>query len=204
MILIVSSVCSTTGSGLGRSCNGTEELTITGVVVQPLGVQDIVHRHDIVILASDTTPHSSQLLHVRNDTQQQPQVDTQRPDIRARLARHPKHGQIPLIVKLNQLALVDGPHTQLTLDGRDQGRSLEESAGKGLERPREGLFIGQLVMESSDGNVFLSCALLRLDQPGRTVDTHNQTSSDFGVERARVTSLFDTEDTLEPGDDFVR
>jgi len=59
-------------------------------------------------------------------------------------------------------------------------------------------------VESDDTDVLLSGALLRLDETGRSVDTDNQASSDFRVERSRVTSLLHAENSLEPSDDFVR
>ena len=37
-------------------------------------------------------------LHVAADTEQQAEVHAQRPDVGARLARHPEHSQVPLLV----------------------------------------------------------------------------------------------------------
>ena len=41
---------------------------------------------------------------------------------------------VALGVVLEQLALVDGPHPQLSLDGADEGGSLEEGARERLHR----------------------------------------------------------------------
>ena len=79
------------------------QLTIPGVVEQPLSVEDVVHRHDIIVLAGDTTPDSSQFLHVRSYTQQQTQVHTKRSDVGSRLARHPEDTEVPVVVVLDQL-----------------------------------------------------------------------------------------------------
>lgn len=59
-------------------------------------------------------------------------------------------------------------------------------------------------MKSDDADIFLSGALLGFDKSGSTIYTDDKASSDFGVERAGVTGLFDSEDTLHPRDDFVR
>lgn len=124
------------------------------------------------------------------DTKQQTQVHAQGSDIGTSLAAHPEHTQVAVIVKLNQLALVDGSDTQLSLDGGNQRRALEQGTGEGLEGAGElGLAARQLVVETNDGNVLLSGSLLGLDQASRAIDTDNQTSRDLGVEGTAVTGL---------------
>lgn len=140
-----------------------------------------MHRHDVIILASDTTPYTSEFLHVGTDTQEQSQVDTQSPNISTSLTRHPKYTKVSFIVVFNQLGLVDCSNTKLTLDGGDEGRSLEKGASEGLQSSRQSLFVLQLVVESNHTHVFLSCTLLGLDQSSSTVDTDNQTTSDLGI-----------------------
>lgn len=61
-------------------------------------------------------PRRSTHLHVSSHAQQQPHVHTQRPDICPCLTADPEHSQVVLLVILYQLALVDGAHTQLTLN----------------------------------------------------------------------------------------
>ena len=50
-------------------------------------------------------------LHVRPHSQEQAQVDTHGPDVCPGLAGDPEHHQLPLLVVLQQLAVVDGAHT---------------------------------------------------------------------------------------------
>ena len=72
-------------------------------------------------------------LHVSSHSQQQPQVHTHGPDVRARLTADPEDGQVVLLIVLNQLALVDGAHTQLALHSRDEGGTLEQGACQRLK-----------------------------------------------------------------------
>jgi hypothetical protein len=163
-----------------------------------------VHGHDIIVLSHSSRPDPSQFLHVRSDTQQQTQMNTQGSDVRSGLTRDPEDTEVSFLVVLEHLGFVDRSDTELTLDGRDERRSLEEGTGEGFETPSESLFtIGNGVVESDDTDVFLSCTLLGFDESGGSVDTDDQTSSDLGVEGTRVTSLFASEDSLHPGDDLV-
>lgn len=43
---------------------------------------------------------------------------------RTGLALDPEDAEVALVVKLEQLLLVDGPHAELTLDGANQRRAL--------------------------------------------------------------------------------
>jgi len=119
------------------------------------------------------------------------------------LASNPEDGQVAVVVKLDQLGLVDGTDTELTLDGRDQRRALEESTGQGLEGLGELLLRLDGVVEAEDADVLLTGTLLGLDQAGGAVNADNQASSDLGVEGAGVTGLLDTENAADPGDDLV-
>lgn len=123
--------------------------------------------------------------------EQQAEMHAQRPDVGARLAADPENAEVAIVVELDELALVDAPDTQLALDSRDQRRPLEQSAGQGLEGLGEGgLAAGNGVVETDDGNVFLSGSLLGLDETGRAVDTNNQASGDLGIEGPAVAGLF--------------
>lgn len=59
------------------------------------------------------------------------QVHAESPDVCASFARNPEDAQVAVIVELDDLGLVNGADTELTLDGRDQGRALEEGTREG-------------------------------------------------------------------------
>lgn len=166
---------------------------VAGVVHGPLSIQNIVQSNQLLGLVHGTGAHTTQLLHVGTDTEQQTQVHTQGTDISTSLAADPENTEVAVVVELDELALVDGSDTELTLDGRDQGRALEQSTSQGLEGAGElSLATGQLVVEADDSNVFLSGTLLRLNETGSAVNADNQASSDLGIEGTAVTSLFDS------------
>lgn len=144
-----------------------------------------------LVLVHGTTANTSKFLHVSTNTQKKTQVNAESSDIGTSLAAHPENTQVSVIVKLDELALVDGSDTELSLDGGDQRRALEESTGQGLEGAGElGLATGQLVVEADDSNVFLSGTLLGLDETSGTVDANNQTTGDLGIKSTAVTGLF--------------
>src|SRR5436190_12330685 len=121
------------------------------------------------------------------------------------LAAHPKHGQFPVGIEFDQFAVVDGPDTELSLDGRDEWRTLENGGGQCLQSSSKLRFPAwHFVMESNHGDIFLTSSLLAFDQPGCAVNANDQTAGDFWVERARVTGFVDTEDSLDPSNDLVR
>lgn len=132
-------------------------------------------------------------------------MDTQGTDVGTSFARHPEDTELSLVVELVRLAFVDGSDTELSLDGRDERGTLEQSAGQGLKSTGELLLAARkFVVESDDGNVLLSGTLLRLDEACGAIDADNQASSDLGIEGARVTGSFGAENTLDPGDDLMR
>lgn len=154
------------------------------------------------------------------NTEQQTEMHTQSTDVRARLAADPENTQVALVVELDELTLVDGTDTQLALDGGDQRRSLEQGTSEGLEGTGElCLATGELVVQSDDGNIFLSGALLGLDETGGAVDADDEAPRDLGIEGTTVASFLDTtwsasppsgvdtgnapKHTLHPGDDLV-
>lgn len=106
--------------------------------------------------------------------EEQTQVHAEGTDIGAGLAGHPKDAEVAVVVELDQLALVDRADTQLALDGRNEGRALEESTGEGLESLGEsGLAAGDGVVEADNGNVLLTGTLLGLDEAGGAVNADN-------------------------------
>lgn len=131
-------------------------------------------------------------------------MHAERSNVGTRFARDPEDGKMALVVEFNELGLVDCSNTELTFYGRDQGRSLEESASQCFEGTREGLFVGECVVKAEYADVFFSCTLLGFDQTCCSIDTDCQAASDFWIECSRVTGLFATQYTANPSDYFVR
>lgn len=180
-----------------KSLEGRDDLAevglVAGVVHGPLSIQNIVQSNQLLGLVHGTGAHTTQLLHVGTDTEQQTQVHAQGTDISTSLAADPENTEVAVVVELDELALVDGSDAELALDGRDQGRTLEQSTSQGLEGAGElGLATGQLVVEADDSNIFLSGTLLRLDETGGAVNADNQTSSDLGIEGTAVAGLLNS------------
>jgi len=130
---------------------------------------------------------------VSTNAKEKTKVNTEGTDVGTSLAADPENTEVTVIVELDKLALVDGSDTELTLDGRDQRRTLEESTSKGLEGAGElGLAAGDLVVKSDNANVLLSGTLLGLDETGGAIDTNDQAASDLGIEGSAVTGLLAT------------
>lgn len=178
-----------------------KELRLT---VLPLSIQNVVKGDQVLVLVHSTGAHSSQLLHVRTDTEQKSQVDTECSDVSAGLTADPEDTEVAVVVELNKLGLVDGSDTELTLNGRDQGGSLEQGTGKELEDASKLCPAARdLVVEAHNGNIFLSGSLLGLDETGGTVNADNETTSDLGIKSTTVAGLLGSEHALDPSDDFV-
>ena len=67
------------------------------------------------------------------NTEQKTQVNTESTHVSTSLTRGPEDGEVAVVVKLEQLAFVDGTDTQLTLDSRDERRALEKSTSQGFD-----------------------------------------------------------------------
>jgi hypothetical protein len=161
------------------------------VVVQPLSIKNVMQSDEVLGLVHGSTPHTAQLLHVSTDTEQKTQVHTESTDVRSGLAAHPEYTELPLIVKLVKLALVDGSDTELTLNGRNEGGSLEKSSGERLKSARKlRLASRQLVVKANDTHILFSSTLLGLDKTGGAVDADDETTSDLRVKSSTVASLF--------------
>lgn len=170
--------------------DAAEVRLVTLVVINPLGIHDIVQSNHTALLVHGTGANTTQLLHVSANTEQKTQVDTEGTDVGTSLTADPEDTEVAVIVKLVEVALVDGTDTELTLNGRDQGRTLEESTGEGLQSAAElSLATGNLVVEANDSNVLLTGTLLGLNETGGTVNADDQTASDLGVKGTGVTSL---------------
>jgi len=72
------------------------------------------------------TIHKYTDLHMSAHAQQQAHVHAHRPHVCACLAADPEHRQVPVLIVLNQLAVVDGADAQLALHGGNEGRALEQ------------------------------------------------------------------------------
>jgi hypothetical protein len=106
--------------------------------------------------------------------EEQAQVHAKGTDVGASLAGNPEDTEVAVVVELDQLALVDRADTQLALDGRNEGRALEEGTGEGLEGLGESrLAAGDGVVETNNGNVLLTGTLLGLDEAGGAVNADN-------------------------------
>lgn len=180
-----------------QALKGSNDLTkirlITVVVVQPLGIENVVKRNEILGLIHGTTPDTTKLLHVCANTEQKTKMHAKGTDIGSGLAADPEDTQLPLIVELVKLALMDGTNTQLTLDGGNQGRSLEKSTSESLEGAcKLCLTSRQLVVKSDHTDVLFSGSLLRLDETCGAVDANDEASSDLGIKGSTVAGLLNS------------
>jgi hypothetical protein len=141
-------------------------------------------------LVHGTGADTAELLHVGTDTEEETKVNTESTDVGTSLTADPEDTKVTLVIELVELALVDGTDTELTLDSRDERRTLEERTSQGLQSAAElSLATGNLVVETNDTDVLLTGTLLGLDQTGGTVNADDQTSSDLGIKGTTVTSL---------------
>jgi hypothetical protein len=69
---------------------------------------------------------------------------------------------------------------------------------------RQLLFAFNGIVKTKNTHVLLTSTLLGLDQTSGSINTNNQTTGDLGIKGTTVTSLFNTEDTLNPSNNFVR
>jgi hypothetical protein len=166
---------------------------IARVVHGPLGVQNIMQRNQVLRLVHGTTPHAAKLLHVGADAEEETKMHAEGTDVGTGLTADPEDTEVTVIVKLDELALVNGTDTQLALDGRDERRALEQGTRELLQSLGElGLAAGDLVVEADDADVFLSGALLGLDEARGAIDTDNQAPGDLGIEGTAVAGLLNT------------
>lgn len=177
-----------------KTLQGADDLAqvsfVAVVVVDPLGVHNIVQGDHALGLVHSTGAHTTKFLHVSADTKEQTQVDTECTDISTSLTAYPEDTEMALVVELVVLALVDSTDTELTLDGRNQRRTLEERTSEGLQSANElGLSTRNLVMETNDTDILFTSTLLGLHQTGGTVNTDDETSGDLGIKGTTVTSL---------------
>lgn len=189
---------------LKRLDDCTEVAIVAIGIILPLSVKDIVHSDKALLFGHGTAPHAPKLLHVCAHTHQIAKMLTESTNVSASFTAHPEHGELSLAIKFDELAVVDGTDTKLTLNCRDERRTLEDGSGAELKSACElRLPAGDIFVEANDGDVFFSCSLLGFDKPCRAVDAHDQAAGDFGIESAAVAGLFHTQDALDPSDDLV-
>lgn len=120
-------------------------------------------------------------------------MHAQSTDVGSSLAADPEDTELPLIVKLVELALMNSSDTKLTLDGGNERGALEQSSGERLKGTRKlCLASGKLVVHADDTNILLSGSLLRLDKTGGAINADDEATGDLGVESTTVTSLLDS------------
>lgn len=180
-----------------ESLEGRDDVAEVGlvavVVMEPLGIENVVQSDQVFGLVHSTRPHTAQLLHVGANTEQKTQVNAKSTDVGTGLAADPENTKLPLIVEFVELALVNGTDTELALDGGDERGTLEKCTGEGLQSARKlSLATGELVVKADDADILLTSTLLGLDETCSAVNADNQTSSDLGIESTRVTSLLNT------------
>jgi hypothetical protein len=66
------------------------------------------------------------------DSEQKTEMNAEGTNVSSSLAADPENTQLPLVVELVQLALVDRSDTELALDGGNERGALEESSGERL------------------------------------------------------------------------
>jgi hypothetical protein len=124
-------------------------------------------------------------------------MHTKGTDVCSSLAADPENTQLPFIVELVKFALVDGSDTELSLDSRNERRTLEEGSGKSFEGASElGLATRELVVQADNADILLSSTLLRLHETGRAVDADNKAASNLWVESSAVASLLNSRNLL--------
>jgi hypothetical protein len=69
-----------------------------------------------------------------------------------------------IVIKLIEFALVDSPDPELSLDSRNERRSLKESPGERLKSTSKLSFTARyFIVETNNADILLARALLRLD-----------------------------------------
>jgi hypothetical protein len=155
-----------------------------------------------MFLTNGSRTNAAQLLHVSTGAENESEMHTESSDIGSGFTRNPENSKVTLLIILEKSRFMDGTNTQTALDGRDQRRTLIQGTTKSVETTLDFGLVG-ISMETCDGNVLLTCSLLALDETRSTLDANDQTSSNLGIQRSTVSSLFDLQDSFYPGDDLV-
>mmetsp|Transcript_944 Transcript_944/g.1207 ORF Transcript_944/g.1207 Transcript_944/m.1207 type:complete len:241 (+) Transcript_944:1720-2442(+) len=131
-------------------------------------------------------------------TEQQTQMHAHSTHVRSCLTADPEHAKVALHVILHHLALVDGSDTQLALDSRDERRTLEDGALELLQCLAKLVLALDGSVQASNRHVLFTRALLRLNQPGRTLHTHDKAARHLRIQRATVPCLLHAQDPADP------
>ena len=91
-----------------------------------------MHRHHIIVFTQSATANTTQFLHVATNTKQKTEMHTQRTDVCASFTTDPENSEMAVIVKFEQLRLIDCTDAKLALDGRNQGRALKQGTRERL------------------------------------------------------------------------
>ena len=111
---------------------------------------------------------------MRSNTKQEAQVNTKSSDVCSCLAADPKDTKMSIIVEFVEFTLVYRSDTELTLDSRNQWRSLEKCTGQRFKSSSElRLTTRDLVVQADHADIFFSCTLLRFNQTSGTVNANN-------------------------------
>lgn len=77
-------------------------------------------------------------------------------NIGASLTADPEHSKTPLVVEFDKFGLIDGSNSELSLDGGNEGRALEESTAECLEGTGKGFFGVEYRMKAYHADIFLA------------------------------------------------
>ena len=113
----------------------------------------IVSRHQIKQLRGYYSSKYGTLAHTY--AQQIAHVHTEGPYVGPSLALCPEHAYLGLLIELQQFAIIDCPHSQLSLHCRDERGPLEESALQELNHSSQ-LIFRQTLVQTYNANVFLT------------------------------------------------
>eukprot|EP00756_Hemistasia_phaeocysticola_P014801 Hpha_TRINITY_DN15360_c3_g9::TRINITY_DN15360_c3_g9_i1::g.90449::m.90449 len=170
--------------------------------VHPLRVQQIMHRRQPVVFVQETRSRAAQFLHVPPGPEQQAEVHTERPDVGTALAVNFEKPEVPLLVELDELILVDSTHPKLPLHRGDNGGALEHSTLQHFQRTPQ-LTLLHCVVQAEHAHVLLTGVLLRLNKSSRAVDTDDERPRHLRVQGPCVPGLVHLQDPLHPGNNLV-
>lgn len=158
-----------------------------------MGVQNVVEGEHVFLLIHDTTLDATQLLHVSTAAHNQAHVDTESPNVGSGFAGNGEDAKLAVVVELVDRDAIDGANAELPLDGRDDGRALEDGSVELLARLLKHISTtSHLVVEADDADVNLLRALLRFHKACAFVNGHNQAAGDLRIESTAVTGFFDS------------
>jgi hypothetical protein len=76
------------------------------------------------------------------------QVHAQSSNVRTSFTADPEHGKISFLIKVEQLGVVDGSDTKLSLDSTDKWRALEDGTAQLFQSSSDLLFAIDALMET--------------------------------------------------------